>query len=179
VSRLAAAAGVGAVAAVSLLLFAAREPAPAPLATPHAARQPAAIAARAVPAPAAQPERPRDLVLHGVLMRGAQSRALFSVGGRAQEPYAIGDPVEGGWTVQAIREQEVVLANGSAQAVVNLAAGAPAAPAIAAIPVRTTASVPRLPGFVAGAPAPFTDAGASERNRRFLDAVHAHRGTGS
>jgi hypothetical protein len=177
VNRLAAAAGVIAAGAVSLLLLAPREPAPATAVAPQPARQPVAVAPRPAitAATPATPEPPRDVVLHGVVMRGAQSQALLSVGGRSQEPYAIGDAVEGGWTVHAIREQQVVLANAGAQSVVNVASAA-AAPATADA-VAPASSAPRLPGFVAGAPAPFTDAGASERNRRFLDAVHARRNT--
>jgi hypothetical protein len=104
---------------------------------------------------------------------------VLSVGGQPQAPYAIGDRVEGGWSVQSIGEQQVVLAKGGAQAVVPVATGTTAAATPALRAGSGANAAPRLPGFVAGAPAPFTDAGASERNRRFLDAVHAKRASGS
>jgi type II secretory pathway component PulC len=184
VKWLAAAAGVLAAGGISLLLFGARdEPA-----TP-AARQPAPAIASAAPAPrvavpppASRIEPPPGVTLQGVLLRGAQgaqSQALLTVDGR-QQSYAIGDSVKAGWTVQAIREQQVVLANGSASTAIGVAAPTPDAAAPeqrgATTPVAAAAA-PRLPGFVPSAAAPLSDAGASERNRRFLDAVQAKERT--
>jgi hypothetical protein len=177
VKWLAAAAGVAVAGGASLLWIATRD-------APELPKPVARVAAPARPAPhvaAAAPQVAQPITgvtLHGVLLRGAQSQAILSVDGQPQQAYGIGDLVKPGWSVQAIREQQVALGNGRASTTLGVdtarpmpvAAQGPAAPMVAA----TTASA-RAPGFVAGAPAPFDMAGASERNKRFLDAIRARR----
>jgi hypothetical protein len=185
VSRLAAAGGAISAAAAALLWLAPRASAPAQPVSPAPAppvamayARPARLPVAATPAP---PEVPHDVVLHGVLLRGARSQAVLSVGGAAQQPYALGDAVERGWTLHEVGAAQVVLANGRAQAVVPVAAMTSAAShdaapaAVAAIEAGTGA---RRPALLAGQAMPFT-AGASERNRRFLEAVRARRRGGS
>jgi hypothetical protein len=180
VKWLAAAAGVVVAGGASLLLLApgaSRRPPPAPSAPAVQAAPPARPAPRVAAASPAQAPL-TGVTLHGVLLRGAQSQAILSVDGQPQQAYGIGDLVKPGWSVQAIREQQVALGNGTASTTLGVdtarpmpvAAQGPAAPMVAA----TTASA-RAPGFVAGAPAPFDMAGASERNKRFLDAIRARR----
>lgn len=175
---LAAAAGVMVAGGLVLLFVGGRDEAAPSGARPAAPTVAAAAPAARVtaPPPAKRIEPPAGVTLQGVLLRGAQgaqSQALLTVDGQ-QQPYAIGDRVKDGWTVQAIREQQVVLANGGASTALGVAAPAPPAAAGtergAPTPVAATAPA-RLPGFVAGAAAPLSDAGASERNRRFLEAV--------
>jgi hypothetical protein len=177
VKWLAAVAGVVVAGGASLLWIGTRDvpepPQPAAHAAPPARPAPHVAAATAHPSPPLT-----GVTLHGVLLRGAQSQAILSVDGQPQQAYGIGDLVKPGWSVQAIREQQVALGNGTASTTLGVdtarpmpvAAQGPAAPMVAA----TTASA-RAPGFVAGAPAPFDMAGASERNKRFLDAIRARR----
>jgi hypothetical protein len=180
VKWLAAAAGVLVAGGISLLFIGTRDDP----ATPGARQPTPAIASAAptpraaVPPPASRIEPPAGVTLQGVLLRGAQgaqSQALLTVDGQ-QQSYAIGDSVKAGWTVQAIREQQVVLANGSASTAIGVATATrdAAAPEQRGVTMPATATAAaRLPGFVPSAAAPLSDAGASERNRRFLDAVQA------
>lgn len=175
---LAAAAGVVVAGGASLLLVAPGETPRAPPPPPalQAARPapPAPRVAAASPAPASL----TGVTLHGVLLRGAQSQALLSVDGQPQQAYAIGDIVKTGWSLQAIHDQQVVLANGTSSTTLGVDTARPVPVAdqhpAAAAPAATGASA-RTPGFVAGAPAPFDMATASERNKRFLDAIRAKR----
>jgi general secretion pathway protein C len=174
VKWLAAAAGVAVAGGASLLWIATRD-------APELPKPVARVAAPARPAPhvaAAAPQVAQPITgvtLHGVLLRGAQSQAILSVDGGPQQAYGIGDLVKPGWSLQAVRDQQVVLANGAASTTVGVDAARPVAAANqgSAAPVVAAAAPARVPGFVAGAPAPFDTANASERNRRFLAAVHA------
>ncbi len=169
---LAAAAGVVVAGAVSLLFVGGRdEPVARRASQPQAVP---AIASAPRPAPAPRVEPVTGVSLHGVLLRGAQSQALLTVDGQ-QQSYGVGDAVKGGWTVQTIREQQVVLTNGSASTAIGVAAPAPATGQPGANTAAAASASAHLPGFVAGAAAPLSDAGASERNRRFLDAVQKAR----
>jgi hypothetical protein len=177
VKWLAAVAGVVVAGGASLLLLA---PGPSRQA-PQPPSPPALQAPAPAPRVAAAPPAPAPLTgvtLHGVLLRGAQSQAILSVGGQPQQAYGVGDVVKPGWSVQAIREQQVVLANGTATSAVDVAAArpVPVADQHSATPVAAaTSASARAPGFVVGAPAPFDIANASDRNKRFLDAIRAKR----
>lgn len=175
---LAAAAGVVVAGGASLLLLSPRvtQQAPQPPLPPPLRAAPPAPPAPRVAAASPAPASLTGVTLHGVLLRGAQSQALLSVDGQPQQSYGIGDVVKPGWSLQAIRDQQVVLANGAASTTLGVDTARPVAvadqhPAAAA---ATDASA-RAPGFVAGAAAPFDMATASERNKRFLDAIRAKR----
>jgi hypothetical protein len=175
VKWLAAAAGVVAAGGLSLLFFApgerpAQQPAAAHVATPAPAAHPAPRIAAAAPR-----EQPlTGVTVHGVLLRGAQSQAILSVDGQPQQTYGIGDIVKPGWSVRAIREQQVVLASGSDSTTLGVATDVPPPrQQPAATPVVAANAAARLPGFVTGAATPMDDAAASERNRRFLAAIRS------
>jgi hypothetical protein len=176
VKWLAAVAGVVVAGGASLLWIGTRDVPEPPQPAAHAA--PPARPAPHVAAATAHPSPPLTCVtLHGVLLRGAQSQAILSVDGQPQQAYGIGDLVKPGWSVQAIREQQVALANGTASTTlsVDTARPVPVADQRSGTPAAAANASARAPGFVAGAPAPFDMAGASERNKRFLDAIRARR----
>jgi general secretion pathway protein C len=175
VKWLAAVAGVVVAGGASMLWIDTRDvpepPQPAAHAVPPARPAPHVVAATAHLSPPLT-----GVTLHGVLLRGMQSQAILSVDGGPQQAYGVGDVVKPGWSLQAIRDQQVVLANGTTTTAVEVAAARPVAVADqhSATPVAAaTSASARAPGFVTGAPAPFDMATASERNRRFLAAVHA------
>ena len=176
---LAAAAGVVVAGGVSLLWLGTRDAPPPPQPAAPIATAPVRPAPRvAAASPATAPAPLTGVTLHGVLLRGAQSQALLSVDGQPQQPYGIGDVVKSGWSLQAIRDQQVVLANGAASTTlgVDTARPVPVADQHQVTPLAAASSAPaRGPGFVAGAPAPFDMATAPERNKRFLDAIRAKR----
>jgi len=169
-----------AVLAFALFLLPRRAEAPRVAVDPGSVPAPSPPAAepalRPAPTAAPTPERPQNLALHGVLYRGPasdQSQALLSVAGAPAAPYARGQPVADGWSLQAIEQNHVVLAKGAAVARLDIVETArPAAPANASA-AAAAAAQERLPGFVAGAPpagATVDAAQASERNRAFLQA---------
>jgi hypothetical protein len=176
VKWLAAAAGVVAAGGLSLLFFAPGERAAQQVAAPRVATPapPARPAPRIAAAAAPREQSLTGVTVHGVLLRGARSQAILSVDGQPQQAYGIGDIVKPGWSVRAIGDQQVVLANGSDSTTLGVATAVPPPNAQpAATPVVAANAAPRLPGFVAGAATPMDDAAASVRNRRFLNAVQA------
>jgi hypothetical protein len=179
VKWLTAVAGVVVAGGAALLWIPTRD-APAPPPPPRQATagvRPAPQLAAAAP-PAAQPLS--GVTLHGVLLRGAQSQAILSVDGGPQQTFGIGDVVKRGWSLQTVRDQQVVLANGDVSTTLGVDTARPVrvADQQPATPAAAANSAPaRAPGFVGGAPAPFDLATASERNKRFLDAVHAKMGS--
>jgi hypothetical protein len=176
VKWLAAAAGVVAAGGLSLLFFAPGERPAQQVAAAHVATPaPAAFPAPRTAAAAAPHEQAlTGVTVHGVLLRGTQSQAILSVDGQPQQAYGIGDIVKPGWSVRTIREQQVVLANGSDSTTLGVATAVPTPrEPPSATPVVAANAAARLPGFVAGAPTPMDDAAASERNRRFLAAVRS------
>jgi general secretion pathway protein C len=174
VKWLAVAAAVVVTGGASLLWIVARDaPEPRHPVPPVATRAPPAPHVAAAAPQVAQPIT--GVTLHGVVLRGTQSQAILSVDGGPQQAYGIGDVVKGGWSLRAIRDQQVVLANGDASASLGVDAARPAAAGNqgAVAPVVATAASARPSGLAAGIPAPMDDAAAHERNRRFLDIVRA------
>ena len=146
-------------------------PADLPAAAPVAAVQPRPDS---VPV-AAQPA----IVLRGLIYRGkgsTESQALLSVDGRQQQLFRAGDAISAGWSLQAIAPDHVVVANGSASN--KLAVTHAPAPAVAATPPEKTVAANDAPlaGFSQGGPPRASANGtATERNRRFLQAVQERR----
>jgi general secretion pathway protein C len=145
-----------------------------PAATPVAAVQPRPDS---VPVAAAQPA----IVLRGLIYRGkgsAESQALLGVDGKQQQLFRAGDPISNGWSLQTIAADHVVVANGAASTKLAVM-HAPAAPVATAAPEKTAqAHEAPLAGFSQGGP-PRASANANgtatERNRRFLQAVQNRR----
>ncbi len=136
--------------------------------------------------PAAAPELPPHITVHGVLSQGGDSfsQALLDVDGGTQQLYRIGEQVAQGWSLQAIQSDRVILAKGPARATFSLVATGPSS--IAAAGQGRSPSEPAagsvsaqaqtaLPGFVPGPPPRVAsdNAAASERNRSFLQAVQS------
>lgn len=127
---------------------------------------------------AAQQQAVGDVTLHGVLLAGpggAASQVLLKVDGWPEQLYRVGDQVIRGWSVDEIRQHEAVLRQGASRARLTMAtAQADTGQSVLAGP---SARAPSLsppsapaPGFIAGPPPQLTDEGASQRNRRFLEA---------
>ena len=158
-------------------------PGPAPTldASPKA---PAADVPAPAPVAAAQPPQasvaaPPAFVLRGLIYRGkgsAESQALLGVDGRPQQLFRAGDAISNGWSLQAIAPDHVVVANGTASTKLAVM-HAPAAPVATAAPEKAVpANEAPLAGFTQGGP-PRASANstATERNRRFLQAVQSRR----
>jgi len=148
-------------------------PAPVPAVAPVTVSQP-----RADSAPASgQP----PIVLRGLIYRGkgsSESQALLGVEGKPQQLFRAGEPVAGGWSLQAIGPDHVIVTNSAATsrlAVVH----APAAPISAQAPAAgkgVDAKDAPLAGFTPGGPpSARSDGTATERNRRFMQAVQNRR----
>ncbi len=153
------------------------EPVVASASVPPVAGMPAPAIERQQP-PAAVPQQGLGAVtLHGILLRGiggVDSQVLLKVDGHAEQLYRVGDEVIRGWSVQEIREHDTVLAHGAARTRVAIANPQPASGQSAAAALGDPAAVSRasapMAGFTAGPPPNLAEAGASERNRRFLEA---------
>ena len=160
-------------------------PGPAPTLDASPKAPPAEVPA-AAPVAAVQPPQdnapvaaPPAIVLRGLIYRGkgsAESQALLGVDGRQQQLFRAGDAISGGWSLKTIAADHVVVANGSAStrlAVMH----APAAPVATAAPEKTVAANEApLAGFSQGGPPRASANGtATERNRRFLQAVQERR----
>ena len=150
-----------------------------------------AVSARTVAAPPAQdpPQLPTGpaisgiVRLQGVVYRGkdgAQSQALLSVNGQAEQMYRPGEVVVDGWSVHQINPQQVVLAKGGTLARLEMLAQpsrvARAADASAAAP-QLAASAQPLPGFALGPPPVFSGGSPEERNRNFVQAMQGRTTT--
>lgn len=147
--------------------------APAPLVAP----KPPPNVERQGTSAAAQQQPVGDVTLHGVLLAGAggaASQVLLKVDGLPEQLYRVGDQVIRGWSVHEIGQHEAVLRQGGnrarlAMATAQAATGESAFAGPAHPPSVAKPSAP-APGFMAGPPPHLTDEGASERNRRFLEA---------
>ena len=121
--------------------------------------------------------------LQGVMYRGkdgAQSQALLSVNGQAEQMYRSGEAVVDGWSVHQISPQQVVLAKEGVLARLELltqpsrvAQGAGASVA----PPQLAASTQLLPGFAPGPPPVFSVGTPEERNRNFVQAMQGRTTT--
>lgn len=148
-------------------------PAAAPAAAPVADSQPRADSAAA----SAQP----PIVLRGLIYRGkgsSESQALLGVEGKPQQLFRAGEPVSGGWSLQEIAPDHVIVANGAATtrlAVVH----PPAAPVTTQAPAAGKTAAAKdapLAGFTPGGPPRArSDGTATERNRRFMQAMQNRR----
>jgi hypothetical protein len=116
------------------------------------------------------------MALRGVLFRqhdAAASQALLSLDGQPVQVFRQGDPVLGGWALQAIHPDHVIVANGAQQHRLDVqSAPAPQAMAAAASAGASGARAKEapLPGFIpSGAPSTAPRPAPSvETNRRFL-----------
>lgn len=147
---------------------------------PPVAPKPPAKVGRQGASAAAQQQPVGDVTLHGVLLAGAggaASQVLLKVDGWPEQLYRVGDHVIRGWSVHEIGQHGAVLRQGAsrarlAMATAQAAVGESASAGPAHPPSASKPSAP-APGFMAGPPPRLTDEGASERNRRFLEARQA------
>lgn len=168
------------VGAGAAALFMRGSPAPPPEPGPTAAL-PASTSATHTPAPApksastlvASSVAPwRRIELRGVLFQQndpAASQALLSQDGGRARLFHSGEQVLQGWTLQSIRPDHVIVANGAEQHRLEVAQAA-SAPAQAPPAMTASATQPAaLPGFIPAPPGQGVAAPPSlETNRRFL-----------
>jgi hypothetical protein len=164
-------------------------PSPGPSPSIEAAKAPAPVAAPLsvpvavpqLPANSAPPSTQPPMVLRGLIYRGkgsSESQALLAVDGKPQQLFRAGDAIAQGWSLQAIAPDHVIVAKDAATS--KLAVVHSPAPSITTVsgPAgnKAAANEPPLPGFSQGGPPRASANGtATERNRRFLQAVQSRR----
>ena len=144
-----------------------------------AAAAPVAVAVQPRPDSTPAPAQPA-IVLRGLIYRGkgsTESQALLGVDGRQQQLFRAGDAISDGWQLKTIAPDHVVVANGATSTKLAVM-HAPAAPVATTAPPEKTVAAAEAPlaGFSQGGPPRASANGtATERNRRFLQAVQNRR----
>ena len=176
----------GAVLVAIVLALPGPGPAPAldaskavPVAAPVPATVPVAVSQPPPDSAVASAKPP--MVLRGLIYRGKgsnESQALLGVDGKPQQLFRQGDAVANGWSVQAIATDHVVVANGAATAKLTVMPASATPITTVAAPGDKSAAANEAPlaGFSQGGPPRAAANGtATERNRRFLQAVQNRR----